>query len=146
MHYWYRLWSFPYFNFYGTIWDVIWKSPAGMSNASLIRLIDISKRADFQISETPPRRLIKDASSETSQRSLRFSQRRLWVASEIVILGLKTRASFGYLFIYLSAFTFFDKQNWYIKLLRASFMLEICLQYLYKRISLLDQIGRLRFT
>ena len=149
MHYWYTLWRFPYFNFYDTIWHVIWKFPASISDASLIRLIhrlrDISKRADLQISETLPRRLIKDVSSETSQRSLRFSQRRLWVASEIVILGLKTKAFFGYQFIYLSVFTFFDKQNWYRKLLRASFMPEICLQYLYKRITLLDQIGRLHF-
>ena len=40
------------------------------------RLRDISKRADLQISETSPLRFIKDASSETSLRSLRSSQRR----------------------------------------------------------------------
>ena len=48
-----------------------------ISNASLRRLRDISKRDDLQISETSPGRLIKDVSSETSLRSLRFSQRRL---------------------------------------------------------------------
>ena len=52
-----------------------------ISDASLRRLIqrlrDISKSADLQISEMSPRRLIKDVSSETSLRYLRFSQRRL---------------------------------------------------------------------
>ena len=56
-----------------------------ISDASLRRLIqrlrDISKRADLQISDTSPWRLIKDVSSEMSLRSLRFSQRRLRVAS-----------------------------------------------------------------
>ena len=41
------------------------------------RLRDISKRADLQISETSPKRLIKDVSSKISLRSPRFSQRRL---------------------------------------------------------------------
>ena len=67
-----------------------------ISDASLRRLIqrlrDISKRADLQISETSPWRLIKDVSSETSLRSLRFSQRRLWVTSARLILGLQTKA------------------------------------------------------
>ena len=66
-----------------------------ISDASLRRLIqclrNISKRADFQISETSPGRFIKDVSSETSLRSLRFSQRRLWIVSETVILGLQTK-------------------------------------------------------
>ena len=52
------------------------------------RLRNISKRADLQISETSSGRLIKDVSTETSLRSLRFSQRCLWVASEAVILDL----------------------------------------------------------
>ena len=76
-----------------------------------MRLRDISKRADLQISETPPGRLIKEVSSETSLRSLRFSQRRLSVASETVILGLQTKAFFGYLFIYLQVFIIFAKLN-----------------------------------
>ena len=41
------------------------------------RLRDISKRADSQISETYPRRLIKDVPSKTYLRSLRLSQRHL---------------------------------------------------------------------
>ena len=59
------------------------------------RLRDISKRADLQISETSPARSIKDASSETSMRSLGSSQRRLWVASEAVILCFQTEAFLG---------------------------------------------------
>ena len=76
-------------------------NPSGngyISDASPRRLIqrlrDISNRADLQISETSPWRLIKDVSSETSLRSLRFSQRRLWVASARLILGLQTKALF----------------------------------------------------
>ena len=69
-----------------------------ISDASLRHLIqrlkDISKKADLQISETSPGKLIKGVSSETSLRSLRFSQRRLRVASETVILGLQTKGSF----------------------------------------------------
>ena len=69
-----------------------------ISQASLRLVIqclrDISKRAVLQIFETSPGRLIRDVSSETSLRYLRFSQRRLWVASEIVILGLQTKGSF----------------------------------------------------
>ena len=69
-----------------------------ISDVSLRRLIqrlrDISKRVNLQISETSPGRLIRDFSSETSLRSLRFSQRRLRVASETVILGLETKGSF----------------------------------------------------
>ena len=61
-----------------------------ISDASLRRLIqrlrDISNRADLQISETSPGILIKDVSSEMSQRFLRFSQRRRWVVSERVNL------------------------------------------------------------
>ena len=97
-------------------------------------LRDISKRADLQISETSPERLIKSVSSETSERSLRFSQRRLWVASETVIIGLQTKAIFGHLFIYLRVFIFFTKLNWYRKLLRAWFKLQIYLWYLCERI------------
>ena len=52
-----------------------------ISDASLRLLIqglrEISKRTDLQTSETSPRRLIKDVSSETSLRSLRLSQRHL---------------------------------------------------------------------
>ena len=45
---------------------------------SLIHYLrDISNRADLQISETYPERLIKDIFSEMSLRSLRFSQKRL---------------------------------------------------------------------
>ena len=69
-----------------------------ISGASLRRLIerfrDISKRADLQISETSSWRLIRDAFSETSLRSLRFSQRRLSVQSETVILGFQTKPLF----------------------------------------------------
>ena len=81
-----------------------------ISDASLRRLMqrlrDISKRADLQISETSAKRLIKDVSSETSLKSLRFSQRRLLVTSETVNLGLQTKALFiqgmtAYLFISL---------------------------------------------
>ena len=61
-----------------------------ISDASLRRLIqrlrDISNRADLKISETSPGILIKDVSSEMSQRFLRFSQRRRWVVSERVNL------------------------------------------------------------
>ena len=102
------------------------------------RLRDISKKADLQISETSSGKLIKDVSSETSQRSLRFSWIRLWVASETVILGLHSVAFFGYLFIYLRILISFAKLNWYGKLLRAWLKLEIYLRYLYKRITLLD--------
>ena len=73
------------------------------------RLRDISKRDDLQISETPLKRLIKDVSSKTSLRSLRFSQRGLWVASETEILGLQTKAFFGYLIIYLRVFSYLAK-------------------------------------
>ena len=55
--------------------------PGCISDASLRRLIqrlrDVSKRADLQISEMSRWRWIRDISSETSLRSLRFSQRRL---------------------------------------------------------------------
>ena len=73
------------------------------------RLRDMSKRSDLQISETSPERLIRDVSLETSLRSLRFSQRRLWVASETVIFGLKTKESSGYLLINLWVFKYFDQ-------------------------------------
>ena len=73
------------------------------------RLRDISKRVDLQISETSRARLIKDVSSETSLRSLRISQRNLWVASQTVILGLQTKGFFGYLFIYRRVFEYFAK-------------------------------------
>ena len=120
-----------------------------ISDASLRCLIhsprDNSKRADLQISETSPGRLIEDVSSETSPILFRFSQRPIWVASETVILGVQTNAFFGNLFIYLRVFLFFAKLNWYRKLLRAWFKLEIYLQYLYKRITFSDQIGRLHF-
>ena len=69
-----------------------------ISDASLRRLIqrlrDISKGADLQISETSTGRLIKDVCSDSSLRSLRFSQRRLSVPSETVIIGLQTKAYF----------------------------------------------------
>ena len=85
-----------------------------ISDASLRRLIqrlrDISKRADLQISEMSTVRCIKDASSETSLRSLRSSQRRLWVSSEPVIHCFQTEAFFfGYLLIYLRVFKYFAK-------------------------------------
>ena len=73
------------------------------------RLRDISKRVDLQISETSRARLIKDVSSETSLRSLRISQRNLWVASQTVILGLQTKGFCGYLFIYRRVFEYFAK-------------------------------------
>ena len=73
------------------------------------RLRDISKRVDLQISETSRARLIKDVSSETSLRSLRISQRNLWVASQTVILGFQTKGFFGYLFIYRRVFEYFAK-------------------------------------
>ena len=73
------------------------------------RLRDISKRVDLQISETSRARLIKDVSSETSLRSLRISQRNLWVASQTVILGFQTKGFFGYLFIYGRVFEYFAK-------------------------------------
>ena len=69
-----------------------------ISDAFLRRLMqrirDISKRADLQISETSPMRCIKDVFSETSLRSLRSSQRHLWVASESVIRYFQTEAFF----------------------------------------------------
>ena len=67
-------------------------------------LRDISKKAYLQISNTSPGRLIKEVSSETSLRSLMFSQSRLWVASETAILGLQIETFFGYLFIYYESF------------------------------------------
>ena len=73
------------------------------------RLRDISERVDLQISETSRARLIKDVSSETSLRSLRISQRNLWVASQTVILGLQTKGFCGYLFIYRRVFEYFAK-------------------------------------
>ena len=84
-----------------------------ISDASLRRLIqrlrDISKRADLQTSEMSTVRYIKDASSETSLRSLRSSQRRLWVSFEPVIHCFQTEAFFGYLLIYLRVFKYFVK-------------------------------------
>ena len=66
-----------------------------ISDAFLRRLIqrlrDISKRADFQTPKMPRGRRIKDVSSETSKRSLRFSQRCLWVASETAVLSLQAK-------------------------------------------------------
>ena len=67
-----------------------------ISHLSLTRLMqrlrDISERADLQMSETFSGRLIKDVSSETSLRSLRFSQRCLWVASvRLQFLAFKLR-------------------------------------------------------
>ena len=126
------------------------KSDAESSDVPLRRLIqclrEISKRADLQISETSLERLIIDNSSVMSHRSLRFSQGRLSVASETVILGLQIKAFFGYLFIYLQVFTFSAKLNWYRKLLRAWFKLEIYLQYLRKWVTFLDQMGCLHFS
>ena len=71
--------------------------PAGM-DASQMHFWDVS----YIVSETSERRLIykslgrliKDVSSEMSLRSLTFSQRRLWVASETVNVGLETKGSF----------------------------------------------------
>ena len=71
------------------------------------RLRDISRKADLEISETSPGRLIRDVSSETSLRSLRLSQRP--VASEAVILCLQTKSFFGCLFMYLRVFKNFIK-------------------------------------
>ena len=64
------------------------------------------------ISETSLGRLIRDISSETSLRSLKLSQRRLWAASEAVILGLQTKAFYGNLFVYLRVFKHFVKLIW----------------------------------
>ena len=71
------------------------------------RLRDISKTADLQISERSPMRYIKDVSSETSLRSLKSSQRRLWVASETVIRYFQREAFFGYLLINLRVLKYF---------------------------------------
>ena len=83
-----------------------------ISDASLRHLVqclrDISKRADLQILETSPARCIKDVSLETSLRSLRPSQRRLWVTSETVIRHFQTEAFFGYVLIYLRVFKYFE--------------------------------------
>ena len=59
-------------------------------------LVDISNRADLQISETFSVRWIKDVPSETSLRSLRFCHRHLRVTSESVISGCQTEAFFDY--------------------------------------------------
>ena len=72
-------------------------------------LIDISNWSDLQIFETSSVRLINDSSSQMSLRSFRFSQRRLWVTSETVILDFYTEACFGYMLIYLRAFKEFAK-------------------------------------
>ena len=72
-------------------------------------LKDISKRADLQICETSLWRLIKDTSWAMYLRFPRLFQRRLWVASEAVILGLESKIFFGYLFIYLQAIKYFTK-------------------------------------
>ena len=47
--------------------------------------------------------------SDTSLRSLRFSQRRLWIVSETVILCFQTEAFFGYLLIYWCVSKYFSK-------------------------------------
>ena len=120
-------------------------NPAGM-DASHMQLWDvsysvyfreISKRADLQISKTSPGRIIKDVSSKRYLRSLRFFQRRLWVASETVIPGLQTKALFiqgmaTYSSAYKSA-SFFAKLIKYRKVFRACFKPKIYLGYLYKR-------------
>ena len=72
---------------------------------------DISKRANMQVSETSPGKLIKDVSSERSLRYLRFSQRPLWFASETTSLGLQIKGFFGCLFIYLRVFKYFCQTN-----------------------------------
>ena len=64
----------------------------------LENLWDVSREIDY-----------KDVSSETFLRSLRFSQRRLWVASETAILGFQTNGFFGYLIIYLWVIKYFAK-------------------------------------
>ena len=93
-------WLFVYFRSYNSKSKLSFlPSQHGcISDVSLRRLIqrlrDIAKRADWQISETSPGRLIRDVLSERSLRSLRFSQRRLWAASETVTLGLETKGSF----------------------------------------------------
>ena len=104
-----QFWHDSYFPFCRSM---IFPSRHGcISDASLRRLMqrlrDISKRADLQISETSPVRCIKDVSSETSLRSLRSSQRRLWVASETAISFFQTEAFFSYLLIYLRVFKYF---------------------------------------
>ena len=82
-----------------------------ISDASLRHLMqclrDISKRADWQTLETSPVRCIKDVSSETSLRSRRSSQRRLWVTFQTVIRYLQPEAFFGYILIYLHVFKYF---------------------------------------
>ena len=88
-------------------------------DASLRRLIqrfrNISKRYDLKVSETSPGISSKGVFSETSLKSFRFSQRRLWVSSVTVILGLETNVFFGYLFIYQRIIIFFAKLNYYRK-------------------------------
>ena len=60
-----------------------------ISDASLRLLMqclrDISKRGDFQISETSHGSLIKSVSSETYLRSLRFSQRPVYNGPSVTI-------------------------------------------------------------
>ena len=81
------------------------------SYASLKRLIQrLRDMADLQIPETSPGRLIKGITSEASLRSRRFSQKRLWVATETVTLGLQIKGLDDYLFIYLRVFECFVKR------------------------------------
>ena len=119
----------PMSHFYGSRHGCI-------SDASMRRLMqhlrDISKRVDLQISETSLVRCIKGVSSEMSLRSLRSSQRRLWVASESVIPYFQTEVFFGYFLIYLRVFKYFANP-------------KINPGYLYKRKTSLDQIVYLRF-
>ena len=92
-------------------WPILWcldyRSLLDLPQAAWKRLRCISKRADSQILETSPVRCINDVSTETSLRSLRDSQRRLWNASENVICYFQTEAFLGYLLIYLRIFKYF---------------------------------------
>ena len=75
------------------------------------RLRDISKGAHLKISETSPGRLIKYTSSEMYLGSLRLSHRVFECKQMTVILGLQTKAFFGYLFLCLRVFKYFAKLN-----------------------------------
>ena len=87
-------------------------SPFGMA-ALLRRLIKrlrhISWRENHKSLTRLPGEGLRTSPQKPLLRSLRFSQRRLWVASDTVILGLQTKGFFSYLFIYLQVFIYFAK-------------------------------------
>ena len=66
-----------------------------ISDASLRRLIqrlrDILKRADLQVSETPPGRLIKDVSLETSLRSSGFLRKVFELSLRLQFIAFKLK-------------------------------------------------------